>query len=450
MHTMTQNGGYQGPILKNSHVKRLKSSGGRGVWRILTCLIMLCLIAGTGQAYSSDNATGTASQGVQIRTELYLYPEAGNSVSQGDSGGGGGLSAILLWTHTFPDAVTAISMPTDGSAVAVGTAGGEIALLNSSGSVLWTYQSDAPITGLGITTGGSAIAAGTGNRIMMLDAGGQVLWTMDTGSRVLGAGISPEGKYCAAGTAAGDILLTNSRGGLLWKTQPGSAVTAVAVGPDGAFVAAGTEDGSIYLLNSRGDVRWTHDAGSAVQSVSIAAGGSTVAAGTAGSTVLLLDNEGRGGTIWTGDDPINAVHLDPRGSRVGAGTDRGYAHLLNGAGVRLWEFGKVWSPEGENSAVTAVTFSSPADYLAIGSDNHNVYYFTFASRTPPTVILEQGTVTPETTTPATLRGDMQAAPEIDSTPGDTADPAPQEAPGYSLAVALGAIAVTAVYRRTGR
>nr|WP_238320475.1 PQQ-like beta-propeller repeat protein [Methanoculleus bourgensis] len=144
---------------------------------------MLCLIAGTGQAYSSDNATGTASQGVQIRTELYLYPEAGNSVSQGDSGGGGGLSAILLWTHTFPDAVTAISMPTDGSAVAVGTAGGEIALLNSSGSVLWTYQSDAPITGLGITTGGSAIAAGTGNRIMMLDAGGRFSgrWIQEAG-----------------------------------------------------------------------------------------------------------------------------------------------------------------------------------------------------------------------------------------------------------------------------
>ena len=448
MHTMTQNGGYQGPILKNSHVKRLKSSGGRGVWRILTCLIMLCLIAGTGQAYSSDNATGTASQRVQIRTELYLYPEAGNSVSQGDSGGGGGLSAVLLWTHTFPDAVTAISMPTDGSAVAVGTAGGEIALLNSSGSVLWTCQSGAPITGLGITTGGSAIAAGTGNRIMMLDAGGQVLWTMDTGSRVLGAGISPEGKYCAAGTAAGDILLTNSRGGLLWKTQPGSAVTAVAVGPDGAFVAAGTEDGSIYLLNSRETCAGRMMQAAPCQSVSIAAGGSAVAAGTAGSQSSCWTTR-RGGTVWRGDDPINAVH--PRPTRLtGRRRDgQGYAHLLNGAGVRLWEFGRSGAGRRER-AVTAVTFSSPADYLAIGSDNHNVYYFTFASRTPPTVILEQGTVTPETTTPATLRGDMQAAPEIDSTPGDTADPAPQEAPGYSLAVALGAIAVTAVYRRTGR
>ncbi|CCJ35491.1 WD-40 repeat-containing protein [Methanoculleus bourgensis MS2] len=447
---MTQKGGYQGPILKNNHVIRLKSSGGHGVWRVLTCLIMLCLIAGTSQAYSSDNPTGTASQGVQIRTELYLYPEAGNSVSQGDSGGGGGLSAVLLWTHSFTDAVTAISMPTDGSAVAVGTAGGEIALLNSSGNVLWTYQSGAPVTGLGITAGGSAIAAGTGNWIMMLDADGQILWTMDTGSRVLGAGISPEGKYCAARTAAGDILLTNSRGGLLWKTQPGSAVTAVAVGPDGAFVAAGTEDGSIYLLNSRGDVLWTRDAGSAVQSVSIAAGGSAVAAGTAGSTVLLLDNEGRGGAVWTGDDPIYAVHLDPRGSRIGAGTGGGYAHLLNGAGVRLWEFGRVWSPEGENSAVTAVAFSSPPDYLAIGSDNRNAYYFIFASRTPPTVILEQGTVTPEATSSATLLGDMQAAPEMDSTPGEGGDPAPQEAPGYSLAVALGAVAIIAVFRRIGR
>ena len=447
---MTQKGGYQGPILKNNHVIRLKSSGSHGVWRVLTCLIMLCLISGTGQAYSSDNPTGTASQGVQIRTELYLYPEAGNSVSQGDSGGGGGLSAVLLWTHSFTDAVTAISMPTDGSAVAVGTAGGEIALLNSSGNVLWTYQSGAPVTGLGITAGGSAIAAGTGNWIMMLDADGQILWTMDTGSRVLGAGISPEGKYCAARTAAGDILLTNSRGGLLWKTQPGSAVTAVAVGPDGAFVAAGTEDGSIYLLNSRGDVLWTRDAGSAVQSVSIAAGGSAVAAGTAGSTVLLLDNEGRGGAVWRGDDPIYAVHLDPRGSRIGAGTGGGYAHLLNGAGVRLWEFGRVWSPEGENSAVTAVAFSSPPDYLAIGSDNRNVYYFIFASRTPPTVILEQGTVTPEATSSATLLGDMQAAPEMDSTPGEGGDPAPQEAPGYSLAVALGAVAIIAVFRRIGR
>ena len=446
---MTRNRGYQGPILKNSRSKCLKLPGGRGVWRILTCLIMLCLITGTGLAYRSDNATGTTSQEIQIRTVLYLSPETGSSASSGDAssggtGGGGGLTAILLWTYTFPDAVTAISMPADGSAVAVGTAGGEIALLNSSGSLLWTCPSGAPITGIGITAGGSAIAAGAGNRVMLLDAGGRVLWTMDTGSRVLGAGISPEGKYCAAGTAAGDLLLTDSRGGLLWRAHPGSAVTAVAVGPDGAPVAAGTENGSICLLNSRGDVLWTHDAGSAVQSVSMAAGGSAVAAGTAGSTLILLVNEGKGGSVWTGDGPISAVHLDPHGSRIGAGTGRGYAHLLSGAGNRLWEFGRVRSAEEEQSAVTAVAFSSPADYLAIGSDNRNVYYFAFTARPPPTVILDPGTVTPEPTPPVTFQGDMRAAPV------ESADPAPQEAPGLSGAVALGAVAAAAAFRRIGR
>ena len=432
MHTMTQNGGYQGPILKKSHVKRLNTSGGRGVWRILTCLIMLCLIAGTGQA-SSDNATAPHHRDRSDRT---LYPEAGNSVC-GDSG------------------EAAASPPSCSGPTPPGRSNCDQHADRRVGSCYGTAEdrppeqqrkySDLSIRrsnhGLGITTGECHRGEDRERIMMQCRRPGPGRWTQ--ASAWVG---SPEGKYCAAGTAAWDILLTHSRGGLLWKTQPGSAVTAVAVGPDGAFVAAGTEDGSIYLLNSRGDVRWTHDAGSAVQRVSIAPRGTSFAAGTAGSTVLLLTTR-RGGTVWRGDDPISGP-LDPRGSRVGAGTDRVCApaeRCLVGSGVR-----QGLEPEGENSAVTAVTFSSPADYLAIGSDNHNVYYFTFASRTPPTVILEQGTVTPETTTPATLRGDMQAAPEIDSTPGDTADPAPQEAPGYSLAVALGAIAVTAVYRRTGR
>ena len=448
---MTQIRDCPGPTIKKKHLDGLKLPGDQNIGKVLACLLMLCLIAGTGQAYSSDNPTGTASQGVQIRTELYLHPQAGNSVSRESSGGGDGTTAALLWTHAFPDAVTAISMPTDGSAVAVGTAGGEIALLNSSGSPLWTYQSGAPVTGVGITAGGSTIAAGSGDRLMMLDTGGQVLWTMNAGESVLDAGISPDGKCCAAGTAAGDVLLTNSRGGLLWKTHTGSTVTAVAAGPDGAFVAAGTEDGTIYLLNSQGDVLWTHDAGSTVQSVSIASGGAVVA-GTAGSGILLLDNEGKGGPVWTGDDPVNAVHLDPDGSLIGAGTGGGYAHLLTGAGARIWEFGKVWSAEEKNSAVTAVAFSSPADYLVIGSDNQNVYYFAFTFRTPPTVILEQSTVAPKATHPATLLGDMQAAPEMGSAPEDTGtgDPVSQEAPGFSAVVSLGAVAVIATFRRIDR
>lgn len=454
MHIMIHKGGYQGSILIKSHSKRLESLRA-GFWGILTCLIMLSLITGTGQAYSSDNATITPSMVVQVRTELYLYPELENSVSQRSSGGGSDLTAFLLWSHAFPDAVTGISMPVDGSAVAAGTAGGEIALLNSSGSVLWTYQSGAPVSGVGITADGSAIAAGSGNRIMMLDAGGRVLWSMDSGSRVVGIGISPEGGYCAAGTAGGDILFTDSQGGLLWRVHAGSAVSAIAVGPDGAFVAVGTEDGFIYILNSRGDLLWTHDAGSAVQSISVAPSGD-VAAGTADSTLILLNSEGKGGVVWTGSDPVNAVHLAGT-TRIGAGTAGGYAYLLNGAGVRLWKSGELGGPEGAKSAITAVASSSPADYLAIGSDNQNVYYFAFTSRAPPTVILDQDHDSLKTIYLAALLGDMREAPEImqavsgaDFAPGNTAGPVPQEAPGLTAAIALGAVAIIAACRRIGR
>lgn len=433
---MTWNRGYQDPIQKKDRRKSSKLSGGRGTWRILSCLIMLCLIAGIGQAYSSDDAPGTVAQSVEIRTKLYLHPETVGGISQSSAGGGGGggLSAIRLWTHTFPDAVTAIGMPTDGSVVAAGTDGGEVALINSSGSVLWTYQSGAPVTGLGITGGGSALAAGAGSQIMMLDAHGQVLWALDTGSRVPGIGISPEGKCCAAGTAEGDILLVSSKGDLLWRAQPGGAVTAVSVGPDGAFTAVGTEDGSIYLLNSRGDLLWTYDAGSAVQGISVTGSGS-ITAGTSNSSLFLLNSRGQGKAVWTGDDPINAVLIDPRGLRIGVGTAEGYTHLLTSAGIRLW------SSEREKGAITAVAFSSPFDYLATGSDSGNISYFAFTARTPPTVILEQDTVTPATTTPTMPPAGIQAA---------SVETVSQKAPGLSPAIALGAIVAIAISRRIAR
>ncbi|MCK8519196.1 WD40 repeat domain-containing protein [Methanoculleus sp. 7T] len=439
---MTQIWDYPGPITKINHKNGSKPSGAHKIGRVLACLIMLCLVTGIGQAYSLDDAADT-SKGVQITTRLYLCAGDENGGSSRGSGGGDSPTAALLWTYAFPDAVTTIGMPTDGSAVAFGTAGGEIGLLNSSGTLLWTHQSGAPVTGVGITAGGSTIAAGAGDRVMMLDAGGRVLWSMGAGSKVLGVGISPDGKYCVAGTEAGDVLLINSRGGLLRKISLGSAVTAVAVGSDGAFVAAGTDDGSIHLLNFRGDVLWTYDAGSAVQSVSIADGGSAVA-GTAGSKVFLLDNAGEGGPVWMSDGPICTVRLDPHGSVIGAGTDGGYAHLLSSAGARIWEYGKVRSPEGENSAVTAVAFSSPADYLAVGSDNGNVYYFSFSSRTPPTVLPEPQTVAPEPAQTATAVLREQAASRAAAAAEGMT---PQEAPGFSAAVGLGAVAIVAALRR---
>ena len=182
---MTWSGGPRDPIFQRSHVERPKAPRWRGVWRIFPCLVLLCLIAGVGQAQSSDDAAGVVPQGVVVKTVLSIVPESGSSVSQGGSYESSGLSDALLWKHRFRDAVTAIDMPADGSSVAVGTTGGEVVLLDSTGNVLWTHQSGTPIAGLGITVDGSAIVAGTGNWTVLLDGSGGVLWTMDAGGRVL-------------------------------------------------------------------------------------------------------------------------------------------------------------------------------------------------------------------------------------------------------------------------
>lgn len=448
---MTWSGGPRDPIFQRSHVERPKAPRWRGVWRIFPCLVLLCLIAGVGQAQSSDDAAGVVPQGVVVKTVLSIVPESGSSVSQGGSYESSGLSDALLWKHSFRDAVTAIDMPADGSSVAVGTTGGEVVLLDSTGNVLWTHQSGTPIAGLGITVDGSAIVAGTGNWIVLLDGSGGVLWTMDAGGRVFGADISPEGEYCVAGTAEGDALLTNSQGDLLWKVQSGSAITAVAIDPEGVFVVLGTEDGFIRLLDLWGEVLWEYDVGSTIQSISVSANRS-IAAGTRGSMVLLLDSEGRGGAVWSGDCPVTGIHLGADGSRIGAGTDGGYVYLLSDAGTSLWEFGRVGGVGEADCAVTAVSLSSSADYLVAGSDNQNIYYFAFTAKMPPTTILEQDTTAPETTTPpVAILGDMQGDQGTDSIiPGDTTESVQQEAPGLSPALVLGAIAVTAFFRRIGR
>lgn len=425
---------------------------------ILACLITLCLIVGIGQAYSLDSTIGTPQKGVQVETRLYLNGgdgsengggnEDGTGITSGGSGKGGSRTAVLLWTHTFPDAVTTIDMPVDGSAVAVGSAGGNITLLNSNGTAFWTSEFGAPVAGIGISAGGS-IAAGTGDRVMMLDSSGQTLWTMEAGSTVLGADISSDGNYSVAGTAAGDVLFVNDRGGLLWRRSLGSPVNAVAANADGSLVAAGTDDGNISLLDSRGDLLWTYDAGSAVQSVSIAAGETIVAAGTAGSTVLLLDSKGKGTVVWTGDGPINTLCLGPRGATIGAGTAGGYTHLLNSAGAGMWKFDRLMGTKGENCTVTGIALSSPADYLAIGSDNRNVYYFAFTAQPPPTMIPGQKTASTE---PGSFVAEMQGAQDTDPASETTliGGATPQGAPGFCVAASLGAILAAAAFRRKDR
>ena len=117
---------------------------------------------------------------------------------------------------------------------------------------------------------------------------------------------------------------------------------------------------------------------------------------------------------------------------------------MNGAGLRTWQHGRMKNLDGKNCAVTGIALSSSADYLVIGSDNRNVYYFAFTSRLPPTVIKELEPAFPEET-PA-------AAMKTTSAAGVAAAEAltPQEAPGFSVALCLGALAVVAVSRRRGR
>lgn len=438
---------YPVPISYSNLIKRPESPGRRRIKGILVCCIVLCLICGIGQAYSLENTT--SEDRFLIGTKLYLNADSkAGMTSGGSSGSGGGSSnAVLLWTFRFPAAVTAVDIRPDGAVVPVGTADGNITLLNSTGTTLWTVPSGSPVSAVGIADGGDAVVTGTGNLLMMLDAGGSVVWTVDAGSRVLGAGISPDGDCCAAGTAAGDLFVTNNRGGVLWKVPLGSAVNTVAVGSEGALVAAGTEDGTIRLLNATGGVLWTHDAGSAVRGVSLTGNGAVIAAGTADGAVIMLDSEGREDPARTAGSAVNAVHLDTDGSALGAGTGGGYAYLMDGAGIKTWQYGRMKSPEGENCAVTAIALSSSADYLVIGSDNQNVHYFAFTSRLPPTVTKE-----PEPVAPASAGDGAPAAMRTTPAAGVAAAEAltPQEAPGFCAAVSLGAATVVAASRRRGR
>lgn len=438
---------YPVPISYSNLIKRPESPGRRRIKGILVCCIVLCLICGIGQAYSLENTT--SEDRFLIGTKLYLNADSkAGMTSGGSSGSGGGSSnAVLLWTATLPDTVTAVDMRPDGAVVVAGTADGNVTLFNSSGTTLWAVPSGGPVSAVGIADDGNSIVAGTGDRLMMLDAAGRIVWTVDARSRVLGAGISPDGDRCAAGTVAGDLLVTDNRGGILQDILLGSAVNTVAAGSDDALIAAGTENGTICFLDAEGDVLWTHDAGSPVLSVSMTGDGTVIGAGTGDGAVVMLDSEGREDPARTAGSAVNAVHLDTDGSALGAGTGGGYAYLMNGAGIKTWQYGRMKSPEGENCAVTAIALSSSADYLVIGSDNRNVYYFAFTSRLPPTVTKE-----PEPVAPASAGDGAPAAMRTTPAAGVAAAEAltPQEAPGFCAAVSLGAATVVAASRRRGR
>ena len=436
---------YPVPISNSSLIKRPESPGRGRIKGILACFIVLCLICGMGQAYGLENAT--SQDEFLIGTKLFLNADGEAGTASGGSSGGGSSAAVPFWTSRVPAAVTAVDIRADGAVVVVGTADGNVTLLNSSGTTLWSVPSGDPVSAVGIADGGDAVVTGTGDLLMMFDAGGHAIWTVDAGSKVLGAGISPEGDCCAAGTAAGDLLVTNNRGDVLWKAPLGSAVNTVAVGSKGTLVAAGTEDGIIRLLNAEGDMLWTHEAVSSVRGVSMTGDGAVTGAGTAGGAVIMLDGEGKGDPVWTAESAVNAVHLDADGSALGAGTGGGYAYLINGAGIKIWQYGRVKSLDGENRAITGIALSSSADYLVIGSDNQNVYYFTLTSRPPPTVLKEPKPVAPLSAgegAPAVMRTNPVVGVAVAEAM------TPQKAPGFCAAVCLGAVAVIAASRRRGR
>jgi len=197
----------------------------------------------------------------------------------------------LLWEYKIeePD-IESISVSSDGSYVAVGSAGGYaggnyVYLFNKSGKLLWKDIAIGVRTVL-VTSDGS-VAVGYG-----VDYKGSIYirnkWKYKTERDVRSISISPDGSV-AVGTNGGYVYFFNKNGNLLWKYKTeGTPISSILFSLDGSHVSAGSLGGYVYFFNKNGELLWKYRIGRFIKSISTSSNGSYVAVGTNGGYVYFF------------------------------------------------------------------------------------------------------------------------------------------------------------------
>jgi WD40 repeat protein len=297
-------------------------------------------------------------------------------------GGVGAETYRLAWSYQTGNTVWSVSISSDGSYVAAGSADYRVYLFSrSSGTPLWSYQTGGAVSSVSTSPDGNYIAAGSGDGKVYLfsRSSGTPLWSYQTGGKVDSVSISSDGSYIAAGGGYDMVyLFSRSSGTPLWSYQTGGIVS-VSISPDGSYIAAGSYDGKVYLFSRDSSTPlWSYWTGGGVWSVSISSDGSYIAAATydPDSRVYLFSRSS--GLLWsyqTGGT-VSSVSTSPDGNYIAAGSYDGKVYLFSrSSGTPLWSY-------QTGGAVSSVSISPDGSYIAAEGGYGKVYLFSRDSSTP--------------------------------------------------------------------
>ena len=105
--------------------------------------------------------------------------------------------------------------------------------------LLWSYETGDEVRSVSISSDGSDIAAGSADdKVYLFDREGNLLWSYETGISVESVSISSDGSYIAAGSLGKKVYLFERAGNLLWSYKTGGGVYSVSMSSDGSCIAA--------------------------------------------------------------------------------------------------------------------------------------------------------------------------------------------------------------------
>ncbi len=241
--------------------------------------------------------------------------------------------------------------------IAVGTAGGQVLLLDPGGRVRWKRETGGEVRAVHLADmeEGRLLAGGRDHALTLFDSKGEVCW-----KRAFSQSHGVDQNVNAVTTAdlAGNgkpVILTATDGWLVWALAPDGeevwqrqiehhAARTLVVGDvegDGRQeILVGAEYYTSNLLESDGRIRWTVNGGPCFSALALADlngdGVKESIYGAMDGNVYAVDSIS-GRTLWTanlGDDVRHGVTVG--GNGFAAGSVSGHVALLTGGGGKRW------------------------------------------------------------------------------------------------------------------
>jgi hypothetical protein len=287
-----------------------------------------------------------------------------------------GKNGKTLWVRNTDGYIGALLICSTGDDLIAATAN-KLYFFDKDGNILWTHESPNGISAISISTNGSYVAVGS-QQVVLLNRLGKVLWEYDLNGTVQAfSPFSSDGNFIAfvswENSLNSTAYLFTRDGKSVWSHGYGLYAGAVSLSADGNYIAAGSNDG-LYFYGQSGKLLWNREIG-LVDSVFTTVNASYVAAVAWNSSyrgaMILYYYDRSGRLLWSKPDvnpPFSfsadkgyVMALSPMGG--GPYGPVNAMSVFDGAGNVVW-----------NLTVDRAFISSDGDYAAADTSGYKLLF----------------------------------------------------------------------------